>query len=397
MVRVITESSGDAVLHDGRRTGFTRSGVQFRPTTLLVVSGGDSDSDFDEESTVGTPSHPPIVAPLLWDMEEVYGATKGPRRYSGAVNTIDLDDFIQEFDTWCDMQTLRNAKLFTPFMAWKGLFQHLEGPPMDDYHEFRRAHVVEIEAWRHHWSPNYVSITYGSRVGAQPGAPPTTPATPSSSSTGQSGGPSTSTSTSSGAALAGSGAIPVFNPVVEFFAVLRENYQGVRTDKLRSLQDFQRKTGESLREAYTRMRRLITVTKGVTEAQAVQCWYGVLDRELRRRVRDATLLRDTDPTLAIVFTLSERIELNMVNERVVTTGFAKEVPKVASTSTSQPTARRPQRERSTTQEPARQRPVPSYAGQQTGCWTCGGDHAQRDCPDYRGQTGATDRPLAQQR
>lgn len=91
----------------------------------------------------------------------MYGANKGPRRYSGAVGTLDLDDFIQEFDSWCDLQQMRNSKLFTPFMAWKGLFQHLEGPPMDDYHEFRKTYAFEIEEWRTHWSPDYDSVTSG--------------------------------------------------------------------------------------------------------------------------------------------------------------------------------------------------------------------------------------------
>ncbi|CAM6099672.1 unnamed protein product [Calypogeia fissa] len=68
-------------------------------------------------------------------MEKSYQSSRGLRHYLGVVGTIELD-FIQEFDTWCDMQMLRNAMLFSPFLAWKGLFQHLEGPPMDDYHEF---------------------------------------------------------------------------------------------------------------------------------------------------------------------------------------------------------------------------------------------------------------------
>jgi hypothetical protein len=73
------------------------------------------------------------------------------------------------------MQMLRNTTLFSPFLAWKGLFQHLEGPPMDDYHEFWKDHVTEIEAWRQHWSPSYVSITHG---GVASGGT-TTPSTPS--------------------------------------------------------------------------------------------------------------------------------------------------------------------------------------------------------------------------
>ncbi len=80
-----------------------------------------------------------IAAPLIWDMDGSSRAMKGPRRYSGAVGTIELEDFIQEVDSWCNMQMLRNVRLFSPFLAWKGLFQHLEGPPMDDYHEFQRS------------------------------------------------------------------------------------------------------------------------------------------------------------------------------------------------------------------------------------------------------------------
>ena len=30
------------------------------------------------------------------------GTVRGPRRYSGAVGTIELDDFMEEFDAWCD-------------------------------------------------------------------------------------------------------------------------------------------------------------------------------------------------------------------------------------------------------------------------------------------------------
>jgi hypothetical protein len=37
-------------------------------------------------------------------MDDMYGATKRPYQYSKVVGTIELDDFIQEFDSWCDMQ-----------------------------------------------------------------------------------------------------------------------------------------------------------------------------------------------------------------------------------------------------------------------------------------------------
>ncbi len=255
-----------------------------------------------------------IATPLIWDMDRGFGAMKGPRRYSGAVGTIELEDFIQEFDSWCDMQMLRNVKLFSPFLAWKGLFQHLEGPLMDDYHEFRRDHATEIEEWKQHWSPSYVSITHGGVA---------------------SGGTTTSSTPNTSTQVVPP---PPFNPITEFFLRLKKNYQGVKTEKLRSLQNFERKTIESLREAYTCMRRLIAVTQGVTEAHAVQFWYGILDKELRQRARNVTLMNDDSPTLAHVFALSKKIELNMVEERVVTFGFNRDIVTISrgQQSTSQP-------------------------------------------------------------
>jgi hypothetical protein len=56
------------------------------------------------------------------------------------------------------MQQMHIPQFFTPFMAWKGLFQHLEGLLMDDYHEFKRAHEIQIEEWWLYWSLDYVSI-----------------------------------------------------------------------------------------------------------------------------------------------------------------------------------------------------------------------------------------------
>jgi hypothetical protein len=82
---------------------------------------------------------------------------------------------------------------------------------MDDYHEFWRDHAVEIEAWKQHWSPSYVSITHGGVVSGGTITPST---------------PSTSTQVVPP---------PSFNPITEFFLRLKKNYQGVKTEKFRSL------------------------------------------------------------------------------------------------------------------------------------------------------------------
>jgi hypothetical protein len=86
------------------------------------------------------------------------------------------------------------------------------------------------------------------------------------------------------------------------------------------------------------MRWLIAVTQGVTEAQAVQFWYGILDKELQWKARDVTLMSDNFPTLAHVFVLFEKIELNMVEEKVVTFGFNRDIVTTSrgQQSTSQP-------------------------------------------------------------
>jgi hypothetical protein len=76
---------------------------------------------------------------------------------------------------------------------------------------------------------------------------------------------------------------------VEFFKVLAINYQRVRVNKLKSLQDFQHKAGESLREAYSWMKRLIVAIGGVIKAQSVQFWYAMLTLKLGNRVSSSML------------------------------------------------------------------------------------------------------------
>jgi hypothetical protein len=109
-------------------------------------------------------------------------------------------------------------------MAWKGLFQHLEGPPMDDYHEFKCAHEIQIEEWELYWSPNYVSITKG--IMAPSGAMVTLSINSASGSknasdngTTKSGG--TTKGGGVGAFISTQSPLPIFNLIVEFFRELQ--------------------------------------------------------------------------------------------------------------------------------------------------------------------------------
>jgi hypothetical protein len=60
------------------------------------------------------------------------------------------------------------------------------------------------------------------------------------------------------------------------------------------------------------------------EAQVVQFWYEILDKELQWKVRNVAFMSNNSPTLAHVFVLFKKIELNMVEERVVTSGFSRD-------------------------------------------------------------------------
>jgi len=79
--------------------GFTKRGVWFRPSTPPSSSSWGNSLDFEIDFSPRF-----VTLPLFWDMEEMYGTTKGPCQYSRAVGTIEVDDFIQEFNNWCDMQ-----------------------------------------------------------------------------------------------------------------------------------------------------------------------------------------------------------------------------------------------------------------------------------------------------
>jgi hypothetical protein len=79
--------------------GVTHSGLRYRlpsPTSSIV----EDEVIVDNKSSI-LPSS--ITTPLIWDMDGGSGTMKGPRRYSGAMGTIELEDFIQEFDSWCDV------------------------------------------------------------------------------------------------------------------------------------------------------------------------------------------------------------------------------------------------------------------------------------------------------
>lgn len=59
------------------------------------------------------------------------------------------------------------------------------------------------------------------------------------------------------------------------------------------------------------------MTQKVTKAQVVEFWYGILDKGLRQGMWDAIILQVGQPTLANVFMLKQKIELNIVEKKMM--------------------------------------------------------------------------------
>jgi len=73
------------------------------------------------------------------------------------------------------------------------------------------------------------------------------------------------------------------------------------------------------------------MTQGMIKAQAIQFWYGILNKELRCQMWDAMLIQPAQPTLANVLQLLEHVEMNMVEKKMVKFRFNKENLRNAST------------------------------------------------------------------
>ena len=239
------------------------------------------------------------------DMASLYGSGGecSVRRFSGAAGTIEVEDFEMELTMWCELQKSRNPT-FNPYMVWRSLFGYLEGAPLSDYREFQTANFTAILAWRDFYAPNYTNV-----LGGTPRETPTS-------------GKGKEKREEETAMSGAEGQPPPFNLITEFFAQLLRDYQGQWADKMKALRTFARGSDELLQEAHARLRRLIIATHGVTEQQAVQHRYNILDKELKTLVRNEALHMGKPPSLQFVFETSERIEINLL-EKKIAMGFLK--------------------------------------------------------------------------
>ncbi len=71
--------------------GVTHSGLRYQlpsPTSSVIE---EDEVIMDNKFSILLSS---IMAPLIWDMDKGSRAMKGPRRYLGAMGTIEFEDFI---------------------------------------------------------------------------------------------------------------------------------------------------------------------------------------------------------------------------------------------------------------------------------------------------------------
>jgi hypothetical protein len=287
----------------------------------------------------------------LENMASPYGGgERGVRRFSVATGTIEVEDFKREFTMWCEFQKSRNPN-FNPYVVWRALFGCLEGAPLADYGEFEAANFTAVIAWMNFYAPNYADVFDGN---------------PTATST---SGKSKDKKEEETDRSVAKGQPPPFNPTAEFFLRLFQDYQGQRADKMKALRTFARGGDESLREAHARLRRLIITTHGVTEQQAVQHWYNILDKELKTLVYNEALRMGKPPSLRFAFETSEQIEINLLEDKAAM-GFLK------------------REEKATKKVKVAKTSLPSHAADTNAtCFKCGkAGHLRKDCKDGKTTT-----------
>jgi hypothetical protein len=91
------EQFGGLVGDHGGDGGVTCSGLRYRLPSFTSSVVDKDEVIVDNKFSILSSS---ITAPLICDMDGGFRDMKGPCRYLGAMGTIELEDFIQEFDSW---------------------------------------------------------------------------------------------------------------------------------------------------------------------------------------------------------------------------------------------------------------------------------------------------------
>ena len=183
-------------------------------------------------------------------------------------------------------------------------------------------------------------------------------------------------------AVAELGPPPEFNPLEEFFKHLEVEFRGIRRDRMQSIQEYKQEKGDTPRIMYARLARFARESgDAFTERQLVALYLSKQEGHIFKMVHPQLLLQyGGRATLAQAFALVEQLDNGLCVEeagRLPTTALAK--PSVPNNPQLKPKPHPKQELAGMVADEASQ---PNVTGL---CWTCGGDHYQRDCPSFQAQ------------
>ena len=118
--------------------------------------------------------------------------------------------------------------------------------------------------------------------------------------------------------VASLGEPPPFEPLKEFFDYLEVEYGGIRRDRMRHIQDFQREKGDTPRIIYARFARFAKETgDAFTEHQLVALYMAKQDKHIQQMAHPQLLLTyGGRATLAQAFNLVEQLDQGLCVEEV---------------------------------------------------------------------------------
>ena len=220
-------------------------------------------------------------------------------RYSGRAEGIAFADWKKRFKSWQKTQRQCNP-VFKNWWTFKQLPSHLEHEALQSYDSWYEEHKDQLLVVELYWTQRVELITALKERAAISDAreevvTEVDPDDDEEASTvrvlrrGRAARPAGSSTTTGSSlsrlsqatreAVASLGDPPPFESLKEFFDYLKVEYGGIRWDRIRHIQDFQREKGDTARIMYARLARFAKKTgNAFTECQLVALYMAKQDK-----------------------------------------------------------------------------------------------------------------------
>ena len=393
-----------------------RTRGQYYQSPTHSEAGSKEDTVDVPEEHITTTSRDSSGTPKTWGVstfdimaDDHGGASTSTRdRYSGRAEGIAFADWKTRFKSWQRTQRQRNP-VFNDWWAFEQLPSHLEHEALQSYDSWYEEHEEQLLVVELYWTQRVELVTAlkegatipeargnveeGDEAGTSILERPRreTRARPTGSST--TGSFLSRLSHATMEAVATLGDPPPFEPLREFFDYLEVEYGGIRRDRMRHIQDFQREKGDTPRIMYARLARFARETgDAFTERQLVALYMAKQDKHIQQMAHPQLLLTyGGRATLAQAFSLVERLDQGLCVEE------AGKLPSVmtatsgrSNTGTTGSRANQDKGQRGKGQNPqGGQKQLASAMSAEEDapptsnvkCWGCGEEgHTKRECP-----------------